>query len=104
MKVFACSISSALLAVASLLLAADVVVALPSRETAITPNKQPPHESRFPLLHIIGSIDGVTVDHFGSVQEVFAQLDAEDNSFKLADIDAIIKSASAAIYTVEKVI
>ncbi|PVH87062.1 hypothetical protein DL98DRAFT_290090 [Cadophora sp. DSE1049] len=42
-------------------------------------------------LHVTGNINGVVINHTGTVQEVFKQLDAEDNSFKLSDLATIKK-------------
>ena len=40
------------------------------------------------VLHITGEINRVPINHTGTIQEVYSQLDAEDNSFKLSDLPA----------------
>ncbi|KAH7418459.1 hypothetical protein BKA64DRAFT_762693 [Cadophora sp. MPI-SDFR-AT-0126] len=40
-------------------------------------------------LHVVGDINGVPINHTGTIQEVYAQLDTEYNSFKLSALDAI---------------
>ncbi|KAH7417446.1 hypothetical protein BKA64DRAFT_769400 [Cadophora sp. MPI-SDFR-AT-0126] len=80
----------ALLVAAVLLLAVEVAIATPTPEgTFVTKRASeiPEHYNIVPLV-VTGSIDGVAINHTGTIQDVFAQLDAEDNDFKLADLDA----------------
>lgn len=46
------------------------------------------------LLHITGAaIDGEAINHTGTIREVFAPLDAEDNRFKDSDLIPIEQRA-----------
>ncbi|KAG4424956.1 hypothetical protein IFR04_001927 [Cadophora malorum] len=40
-------------------------------------------------LHVTGGVNGVAINHTGTIQDVFEQLDADDNSFKLSDFATI---------------
>ena len=40
-------------------------------------------------LHVTGNLNGVAINHTGTIQDVFEQLDAEHNSFKLSDLATI---------------
>ncbi|KAK0119329.1 hypothetical protein ONS95_008171 [Cadophora gregata] len=80
----------ALLAAVMLLLAVEVVNATPTPDGISVVKRAsniPEHYEIVPLV-ITGSIDGVAINHTGTVQEVFAQLDAEDNNFKLSELGA----------------
>ncbi|KAH7407727.1 hypothetical protein BKA64DRAFT_706136 [Cadophora sp. MPI-SDFR-AT-0126] len=77
------------------LLITDFVLALPTIETGPTQGLDVPEGYVLGQLHITGEINGVTINHTGSVQEVFAQLDAEDNNFKLADLADIQRRTPA---------
>ncbi|KAH9223561.1 hypothetical protein DL95DRAFT_492705 [Leptodontidium sp. 2 PMI_412] len=39
-------------------------------------------------LRVTGEVNGIAVNHTGTVQEIFKQLETEDNSFKLSDLAA----------------
>ncbi|PVH84403.1 hypothetical protein DL98DRAFT_568950 [Cadophora sp. DSE1049] len=80
-------IKPALLAIT--LLATKFVLALPTVDTGSTQDFVVPEGYTAGQIHITGELNGVAINHTGSVQEVFAQLDAEDNSFKLADLAGI---------------
>ncbi|PVH85714.1 hypothetical protein DL98DRAFT_583306 [Cadophora sp. DSE1049] len=80
----------ALLAAFILLLAIEVAMAIPTpKGTSLTERVSdiPEHYNIVPLV-ITGTIDGVAINHTGTIQQVFAQLDAEDNDFKLSDLGA----------------
>tara|TARA_R110002060_G_scaffold62430_6_gene71817 strand:+ start:4208 stop:4540 length:333 start_codon:yes stop_codon:yes gene_type:complete len=80
----------ALLLAATLLLANQVAIATPTPEgISITERVSniPEHYNIIPLV-ITGTIEGVAVNHTGTIQQVFAQLDAEDNDFKLSELGA----------------
>ncbi|KAK0107122.1 hypothetical protein ONS95_003828 [Cadophora gregata] len=70
-------------------LATNLVLALPTSETGSSQSPDLPDGYTLDQLHITGEVNGVAVNYTGSVQEVFAQLDAEDNSFKLSDLAGI---------------
>lgn len=67
----------ALLAAAIILLAAEVVIALPSSDIGIIEGVEVPKGYAIAPLHLTGTINGVTVDHNGTIEEAFAQLEAE---------------------------
>ncbi|KAG4437855.1 hypothetical protein IFR05_006657 [Cadophora sp. M221] len=78
----------ALLAAAVLLLNVEMSIAAPSLQgTHLTGRGShiPEHYNIVPLL-VTGNINGVSINHTGTVEEIFAQLDAEDNTFKLSDL------------------
>ncbi|KAG4424737.1 hypothetical protein IFR04_002085 [Cadophora malorum] len=80
----------ALLLAAILLLANQVAIATPTPEgISITERVSniPEHYNIIPLV-ITGTMEGVAVNHTGTIQQVFAQLDAEDNDFKLSELGA----------------
>ncbi|KAH7360789.1 hypothetical protein BKA65DRAFT_547502 [Rhexocercosporidium sp. MPI-PUGE-AT-0058] len=75
------------------LFATSPVLALSPRAAHNPRDTSIPEGYKFGHLHITGDINGVAINHTGTVQEVFAQLDAESNSFKLSDL-ADIQSRS----------
>lgn len=77
-----------LLVTAILPLTIQVVIATPTSEgTSITERVSdvPEHYNIVPLV-VTGTIEGVAVNHTGTIQQVFAQLDAENNDFKLSGL------------------
>lgn len=77
-----------MLAPAVLLLNVEISIAAPSLQGAHLTERGshiPEHYNIVPLL-ITGNINGVSINHTGTVEEIFAQLDAEDNAFKLSDL------------------
>lgn len=77
MKLTASTKFAALLAAAIFLLAAKVVMALPSSGIGIIEGVEVPKGYTIAPLHLTGIINDVTVDHNGTIEELFAQLEAE---------------------------
>ncbi|KAH7363924.1 hypothetical protein BKA65DRAFT_545838 [Rhexocercosporidium sp. MPI-PUGE-AT-0058] len=77
----------ALLVATVVLLNIEIVAAAPAPSGSHRASHIPEHYEIVPLL-VTGSINGIAINHTGTIEEVFAQLDAEENSFKLSDLTA----------------
>ncbi|KAG4443351.1 hypothetical protein IFR05_001140 [Cadophora sp. M221] len=73
--------SFTLLAAAILLLATEVVLALPSSEAHLHQRSEIPEGYVIASLLITGNINGILVNHTGTVEEVFARLEVENPGF-----------------------
>ncbi|KAH7356678.1 hypothetical protein BKA65DRAFT_548066 [Rhexocercosporidium sp. MPI-PUGE-AT-0058] len=76
------------------LLATDFVFALPAHEIRSPHTGGIPEGYTLDQLRVTGEVNGVAVNHTGTVQEIYAQLDAEDNSFKLSNLTATVDQNS----------
>lgn len=81
MKLIAFTTTLALLAATILLLAAEVVVARSSSETHLFQRAEVPEGYTITPLLMTGTINGIAVNHTGTVEEVFAQLEVENPGF-----------------------